>query len=331
MQLRHPPASCWNLLPRNIVKTRCFISQPLIYLNIRPSLRLCGPFAGVFVCPGEGRHLPHVCATHELIFVRRGTLAMAEAGDAFEAGAGQAVLLRKDTEHTGTAPYPANLIFYWAHFQCDAASNEGCLALPRVTTVRDPLWMTMLFNRLLNQHAPSAASDQTLRSRNAMPADNGHTGDLSHWEQASAGLLLSEMLCEVARSATAAAPAPSGNHNASAAELPLAKLAAEFIAANAHKSISASAIAAALRCNSAYLSRLFRQAYGRTMTDEIHRRRVEAIAHMLISEPYSINEIARKCGFKDESYMATIFRRVTGMTPLAYRRQFSLGRGVYTV
>jgi AraC family transcriptional regulator len=67
-----------------------------------------------------------------------------------------------------------------------------------------------------------------------------------------------------------------------------------------------------------YLVQRFRQRYGSTIGDYVRRRKVEHAARLLSGE-LPIGRIALECGFADHSHMTRVFRRVTGVTPTAYR------------
>ncbi|MBX3118321.1 MAG: helix-turn-helix domain-containing protein [Fimbriimonadaceae bacterium] len=75
-----------------------------------------------------------------------------------------------------------------------------------------------------------------------------------------------------------------------------------------------------------YLARIFRQHYGVTMGDFVRSLRVEQALRMLSSTEQSIGEISAELGFSDQSHFGRVFRRHTGMTPLAYRKTTSNSR-----
>ena len=72
------------------------------------------------------------------------------------------------------------------------------------------------------------------------------------------------------------------------------------------------------------LSQLFSQHLGETFFDFINRHRVDAV-RLTLSRPQAAGrpllEIALECGFGSKSTFNDTFRRLTGMSPGAYRRQ----------
>jgi AraC family transcriptional regulator len=69
-----------------------------------------------------------------------------------------------------------------------------------------------------------------------------------------------------------------------------------------------------------HLLRLFKLAYGETPLKRLMRIRIEEAKRRLIKTTQSITEIALDCGFENPGHFATVFRRLEGVTPSAYRQ-----------
>jgi AraC family L-rhamnose operon transcriptional activator RhaR/AraC family L-rhamnose operon regulatory protein RhaS len=67
--------------------------------------------------------------------------------------------------------------------------------------------------------------------------------------------------------------------------------------------------------------RVFIEATGKTPAAHLIGLRVAEAAHQLKSTDKSITEIAFDCGFTDSNYFARAFRKTTGCSPSAYRKQ----------
>lgn len=64
-----------------------------------------------------------------------------------------------------------------------------------------------------------------------------------------------------------------------------------------------------------------RQNYGMGIAEHIRKLRITKAKDLLAEQAdLSITEIASRCGFKDYNYFITVFKRVTGVTPKAYRK-----------
>lgn len=72
------------------------------------------------------------------------------------------------------------------------------------------------------------------------------------------------------------------------------------------------------------LQERFLKELGHSIGDEISRFRVEQIMRMLTETNMSILHIARSFGYYNADHIARYFRRATGMTLLAYRKQYSM-------
>lgn len=76
-----------------------------------------------------------------------------------------------------------------------------------------------------------------------------------------------------------------------------------------------------LNVNASYLSALFRQETGTTLTDYVNRKRVEHAAYLLTSTQMTVATISQSCGFSDENYFTKVFKRYNGTTPKLFRRE----------
>ena len=75
-----------------------------------------------------------------------------------------------------------------------------------------------------------------------------------------------------------------------------------------------------------HFARAFAAAYGETPRDYLTRRRLERAKALLRAANLSITEICFLVGFESLGSFSSLFRRVVGQTPSAYR-QASVGRG----
>jgi LacI family transcriptional regulator len=95
-----------------------------------------------------------------------------------------------------------------------------------------------------------------------------------------------------------------------------------FIRDHADRALEVKDVLARVPLSRRILERRFRKDLGRSVLEEIHRHRVERIQQLLTTTDHTIGEIAEACGFENPSYIATLFRKKTGLTPRAYRRQY---------
>lgn len=69
--------------------------------------------------------------------------------------------------------------------------------------------------------------------------------------------------------------------------------------------------------------RKFKSALGRSIHSEIQRVQMEQIKRLLTTTNLNVTEVARQSGFENVRYLTKVFREVTGMTPVEFRRKQS--------
>lgn len=69
-----------------------------------------------------------------------------------------------------------------------------------------------------------------------------------------------------------------------------------------------------------YLSSIFRQKTGYSLTEFITRERVNSAKKMLLTTDLPIHEVAISTGFQSISYFSKQFKRLEGITPFRYRK-----------
>ncbi len=258
--------------------------------------------AGLFVSRGQAAHPTRVIKSHELIFIKQGELDLWEEDQEFHLVAGQTLHLHPGRQHGSHQPMPPSLRFYWIHFELvpapmgDMSYSAGQyvprLPIPQVATIPQPERLERLFRAFL---------------------EDQETGLLHPY---AANLLATLMLLEVVQSQSV--PATQADEaNA------LATRANSYIRMNFDRPITASRVADALGYNTDYLGRIFHKVYGYTLTEAIHRRRIEKACEWLRDTNLTILDVATRCGFADGDYFRRVFRRVMQVSPGEYRDEAS--------
>ena len=68
-----------------------------------------------------------------------------------------------------------------------------------------------------------------------------------------------------------------------------------------------------------YISLIFKQETGETITEYITRVRIEAAKELLKSYDMKILEVAERVGYESAPYFSTVFKKYTGIHPQKYR------------
>lgn len=98
----------------------------------------------------------------------------------------------------------------------------------------------------------------------------------------------------------------------------------EYISEHLHNRIMLSDMAEYLQISEAYLSRLFKEETGISFSDYVNQQKVEAAANLLRYSDYTDSEISSLFSFSSQSYFIKVFRKHTGMTPKAYKKQYMM-------
>jgi len=99
-----------------------------------------------------------------------------------------------------------------------------------------------------------------------------------------------------------------------------------FILVNLHNELSVTALASRVNQHPDYFSRLFKAFTGERPVTYILSKRIERAQYLLATNQLSYSEIAHQTGFDNISYFSKSFKKLTGMSPGAYKKQiYSVG------
>jgi len=87
-------------------------------------------------------------------------------------------------------------------------------------------------------------------------------------------------------------------------------------------SLPIEALAKLVSLSASYFCRAFKESFGETPHAYIIKRRVERARTLMLTTSESLSQIALASGLADQAHLCHCFRRVTGMTPAAWRRNF---------
>lgn len=88
--------------------------------------------------------------------------------------------------------------------------------------------------------------------------------------------------------------------------------------------ISHDVMANKYRIHPGYLSRLFKQEMGETLSEYLLRIRIEKAAGLLKEGSHKVGEIAGMVGYSASSYFSIMFKKYTGYSPREYSQRISL-------
>lgn len=93
----------------------------------------------------------------------------------------------------------------------------------------------------------------------------------------------------------------------------------DYIYDHLHTRITIEDLANHVHLNPSYLSRLFKQELGTSVSNYIQAKKIETAKNMLVYSEHTLSEIASVLAFSSQSYFTETFRKKTGLTPSQYR------------
>lgn len=85
--------------------------------------------------------------------------------------------------------------------------------------------------------------------------------------------------------------------------------------------LSLKSLAGLLNVNASYLSSLFKKETGTTLTEYVNNRRIGHAQKLLLGTSLPVQSISLQCGISDMYYFSRMFKRITGLTPRAFREK----------
>lgn len=94
----------------------------------------------------------------------------------------------------------------------------------------------------------------------------------------------------------------------------------EYIRSHLYDELNRDMLAAMVYVNPDYLSHIFRNKTGCSLTNYIIEKRIQKAKELLAQNEMSIRDIAIACGFQNISYFSRQFKKSTGMSPREFRK-----------
>ena len=101
------------------------------------------------------------------------------------------------------------------------------------------------------------------------------------------------------------------------------KQAQEYIEKNFEEKITVDQLAGAFAVGRRSLERRFKKATGNTVMEYIQRIKIEAAKRDFETSGKNINEVIYNVGYTDTKAFRTIFKKITGLTPVEYRNKYN--------
>ena len=96
----------------------------------------------------------------------------------------------------------------------------------------------------------------------------------------------------------------------------------EYIYDNLHRQISVSELATREGLSTSYFSRLFSKETGVNVNQFINEAKIKTAQNILRYSDFSILNVSLSLGYSSQSAFTGVFKKVTGMSPKAYRDKY---------
>ena len=97
----------------------------------------------------------------------------------------------------------------------------------------------------------------------------------------------------------------------------------EYIESNFREKLSVDDLASQIALGRRNLERRFKKATANTVLEYIQRVKIEAAKMSLESSMENVNEVMYGVGYSDTKAFRTIFRKITGLSPVEYRNKYN--------
>ncbi len=104
-----------------------------------------------------------------------------------------------------------------------------------------------------------------------------------------------------------------------------AKRLRSYIEDKLDSSIRATDLAGVVQLSKSHFFRAFRKTFGESPLAYIMTRRIRRAQELMLTSRLTLYQVALECGMCDQAHFSRAFRRIVGINPNAWRRQFPVG------
>lgn len=248
-------------------------------------------WSGRFIAPNDNWiHMTRELNDYELVFVTEGSLAVECDGTEYEVNEGEYLIMSQCKQQKGTKNGYCS--FYWVHFDAVEADVDDVIDLRRQDICAYKERIIILLKEL--QDADKRYRDRTLNNY-------------------LTGALISELSLQ---------SSTDMSFKTSRSKEQLNSDIKTYISWHISESLKIEDIASYFEYNEKYLTTFFKKMNGVPLKQYILKEKTEYAKSILTESNTTVSEVAYSIGFSDVHNFSNAFKKVTGMAPGVYRKQF---------
>ncbi|MEW9700441.1 helix-turn-helix transcriptional regulator [Paenibacillus sp. SI8] len=275
----------------------------------------CG---SAFYKEGERHIARSQIGTFDLIVVTKGAIYIGEGPHEWVVRQHEAVILRPDLNHYGTAPCEQETEIIWIHFHTYGAWGEyadmnTCLE-NQASLIEDHKKSAFLNHAEVNSIFIPKYIKLTPKAFELLEYFfqlEQEARSLRNWRKQNAFQLFMQHINRELITTTDM----TAFHLAEKIEL--------FIRQNYTKKISNAMLQEQLNYHPNYLAKCMLKVFGMTPNDYLLQYRIEQSKKLLIQTDWSMTRVAEESGFQHASYFSYCFSSKEGISPLNFRKNFT--------
>lgn len=244
------------------------------------------------------------------VYVKKGTIQVIENGIEYLLTAGSYLFLRKGIHHWGEELYTPGTEWYYIHFYTQDLDNSDkhneyssfhqasiivedvyntVITLPKQGSVRNPDYTELQLNQIIEEYRSSLPTRplnltvKTFQFFVYLYKDNLEENKNSNHR------IVGQMI--------------------------------ELFQSSTTKKLNSKQIADEIGMNYTYLSTLFREHTGKSITQFQNELLIEKAINLFKSNSLNITEVSNTLGFSNPFYFSRVFKKVTGVSPSTYLNQ----------
>jgi AraC family transcriptional regulator len=102
-----------------------------------------------------------------------------------------------------------------------------------------------------------------------------------------------------------------------------AKRVAAYVRDNIGAALRASELSKLVRLSYSHFNRAFKVSFRETPTAYIMRQRISLAQQKMLATDHALSRVALECGLCDQAHFSRMFRRIVGLSPRLWRRQYA--------